>query len=408
MLVFQLRGSAIEMILKHSFMPLRFYFLLAVCCLPLWASGLIVVDGKTRSDNTFNTTAPSNGAPWSNVAQQQRMVSGTPIIDSSAVYIGNGYVLTASHTYGPTSVILDGVAYSVDPTFPAIAFTPIDVRLYKILNPPTLPLIPFPDASEADLNLACTMIGWGKGKGAIVSSNGWQWGDDTTKAKRWGTNKTVSTTAPLAYLTYSYNAAYTTFDATNAASGQTEGTATASDSGGALFQQFTGVWKLSGILTLVSYDLETYPNGNSFYNQGYASYAVRTKDLADKWRYRQWKAAKGIAGTTPPGDDSDRDGIGLLQEYAFGLDPAVAANTGLPVPGVEGTDATLIYQLERTRTDLTVQIEESPDLVTWAPANVTSTSTVSDNGTIRTYRAKIPLGGADKKFLRLKLTALTN
>ena len=389
-------------------MPRRFYILLAVLCLPHGASGLIVLDGKSRTDNNFNTTAPSNGAPWSNVAQQQRVVSGTPIIDSSAVYIGNGYVLTASHTYGPNSVILDGVAYSVDTSFPAIAFTPIDVRLYKILDPPTLPLIPFPDATEADLNLACTMIGWGKGKGAIVTNNGWQWGDDTTKAKRWGTNKTVSATAPLSYLTYSYNAAYTTFDATSVVSGQTEGTATASDSGGALFQQFTGIWKLSGILTLTSYDSATYPDGNSFYNQGYRSYAVRTKDLADKFRYHQWKAAKGIAGTTPPGDDSDGDGIGLLQEYGFGLDPAINSTNGLPIPGVDGTDATLTYQLERTRTDLIVQIEESTDLVTWVPANVTSTSTVSDNGTIRTYLAKIPLNGADKKFLRLRLSALTD
>lgn len=408
MLVFELQVQALERSFTAIPMPRRFYFLLAVICLPQWAFGLIVVDGKSRTDNTFNTTAPSNGAPWSNVAQQQRVESGTTIIDSSAVYIGNGYVLTANHTYGPTSVILDGVAYSVDTSFPAIALTPIDARLYKILNPPTLPLIPFPDASESDLNLACTMIGWGKGKGTIVTNNGWQWGDDTTKAKRWGTNKTVSATSPLSYLTYSYNASYTTFDATNTASGQTEGTATASDSGGALFQQFTGVWKLSGILTLVSYDSTTYPSGNSFYNQGYRSYAIRTKDLADKFRYRQWKVAKGIASTTSPADDSDGDGIGLLQEYAFGLDPAVNSTGGLPAAGVEGTDATLTYQLERTRTDLTVEIEESSDLVTWVPATVTSTSTVSDNGTIRTYLAKIPLNGADKKFLRLKLTALTD
>lgn len=69
---------------------------------------------------------------------------------------------------------------------------------------------------------------------------------------------------------------------------------------------------------------------------------------------------------------------------------------------------TLTYQLERTRTDLTVEIEESTDLITWNPATVSSTATVSDNGSIRTYKAKVPLDGADKKFLRLKLTALTN
>jgi hypothetical protein len=69
---------------------------------------------------------------------------------------------------------------------------------------------------------------------------------------------------------------------------------------------------------------------------------------------------------------------------------------------------TRCYQLERTRTDLTVEIEESTDLIAWNPATVSSTATVSDNGSIRTYKAKVPLSGAEKKFLRLKLSALTN
>ena len=60
------------------------------------------------------------------------------------------------------------------------------------------------------------------------------------------------------------------------------------------------------------------------------------------------------------------------------------------------------------RTDLIDGIEESTDLITWNPATVSSTATVSDSGSIRTYKAKVPVNGAEKKFLRLKLTALTN
>jgi len=47
--------------------------------------GLIVLDSRTSTSNAFNTTAPINGSPWSNVAQQERLVSGSPIVDSSAV-----------------------------------------------------------------------------------------------------------------------------------------------------------------------------------------------------------------------------------------------------------------------------------------------------------------------------------
>jgi len=70
------------------------FILLAL--LPGTAFGLIVFDASNRTDNTFNTTAPINGSPSSSMAQQQRTVSGSPTIDSSAVYIGNGYVLTAN------------------------------------------------------------------------------------------------------------------------------------------------------------------------------------------------------------------------------------------------------------------------------------------------------------------------
>lgn len=108
------------------------------------------------------------------------------------------------------------------------------------------------------------------------------------------------------------------------------------------------------------------------------------------------------------GTRAQPDGIGILEEYAFGSDPASGSPDVAPKAGFEAGDVTLTYQLERARTDLSVQIEESTDLVTWIPASVTSTSTVANNGTIRTYKAKVPLSGADKKFLRIKLSALTN
>ena len=393
----------------------KVYLLLSVLAstvaLPSLAFGLIVFDASNRTDNTFNTTAPSNGAPWANVAQQQ--ITGSIIIDSGAVYLGNGFVLTANHTNPPILVILEGNPYEVDSTFPSIAFTPTDLRLYKIKTPPSLPLIPLPDAADVDISKASTLIGWGKGKGSIIQSGisrvGWTWGgtlaDDDTKAKRWGTNTTTSSPETLAYWsTYSYAALRMDFNNTPS----TEATAAMSDSGGGVFQQFGTTWKLSGILTVAPYDSTNHPNGNSLFNPSYQTYAVQLKPLASKFRYRQWKQEKGIAEATGPENDPDGDGIGILEEYAFGMDPATASVTGVPSIGTEGADLTLTYQLERTHTDLTVEIEESTDLIAWNPAVVSSTTTVSDSGSIRTYKAKVPLSGAEKKFLRLKLSALTN
>ncbi len=387
-------------------MNVRRNIFILLALLPGTAFGLIIY-GDTGG-STY-TTAPSSGAPWSNVAQQQR--TGSIIIDSSAVYIGNGYVLTANHTYGPTSVILDGVGYSVDPLFPAISFSPVsDLRLYKIQTPPALPMVPLPDSTDTDTNKASTLIGWGKGKGNVISGAGWEWGglltNDVSKAKRWGTNTSASTADPVSFSGYSYS--YPALKFVFNASGP-EATAAMGDSGGGVFQKFGTTWKLAGIITLAPYST-SFVNGASIFLGGYESetYAVQLKPLASKFRYRQWKQAKGIAEATAAGADPDGDGIGILEEYAFGMDPSVASVAGRPSIGTEGTDLTLTYQLERTRTDLTVEIEESTDLITWNPATVSSTATVSDNGSIRTYKAKVPLEGADKKFLRLKLTALTN
>ena len=269
-------------------------------------------------------------------------------------------------------------------------------------------MLPLARATDTDLGAACTLIGWGKGKGALVSGQGWEWGDAASMAKRWGTSTTLSSTAALSYSGYSYNAIYTTFEASFRvnASGQTEASATDGDSGAGLFQQFSGTWKLSGILTVVGFDTDNYPDGNTFYNAGYPTYAVRMKDIANKLRFTQWKETRGMALATPPEDDQDGDGAGLLEEYAFGGDPSVPSPGLLPQSGIEGTEMAITYQLERTRTDLTVQIEESIDLVTWNPAPVASTATVSDNGTIRTFKAKVPLNGSTRKFLRLKVTAI--
>jgi hypothetical protein len=70
-------------------------------------------------DNTANLTDPGTGAPWNAVAKVTN--SDGSLIEGSAVYLGNGFMLTANHvtmnlTY--SFVTFDQVeTFAIDPTF---------------------------------------------------------------------------------------------------------------------------------------------------------------------------------------------------------------------------------------------------------------------------------------------------
>src|SRR3954469_22261593 len=87
----------------------RFIFVFALlCAVPAW--GVI-----TFGDDPASLVAPANGAPWDLVAQ----VGGS----ASAVYLGNGFLLTAAHVnvfteITPTMpVFLSGVRYDLDASY---------------------------------------------------------------------------------------------------------------------------------------------------------------------------------------------------------------------------------------------------------------------------------------------------
>lgn len=399
--------------MRRYFVPGIFLYLVLT-----WpVRGLVVFQSATSTDNDFNTTVPGSGsaaegAPWEYIAQQNQ----AGIIESTAVYLGNGFVLTANHAGAPSQVLLGTEFYTPDPSFAPISFTPTDLRLYKILNPPPLALLPLTGPNDADTSKLTVLMGWGKGKGSIINEpgamgdKGWLWGgsnkfDEVSKNKRWGTNTTTSTGVTISYDAYSFTALKVIFDN---ASGANEATAAIADSGGPFFQKIGSVWKLAGTITSVDGG-ESYENGAALYSPSgarSATYAVRLRSVAEKLRFTAWKEARSIAVGESDTLDTDGDGLGLLEEYAYGTDPAVPSAGAAPVAGIDGEDATLTYQRERTRTDLQVEVEECTDFTDWGPATVSSTDTVGDNGTIRTYRAHVPQNDAERKFLRLKITPL--
>ncbi len=104
------------------------------------------------------------------------------------------------------------------------------------------------------------------------------------------------------------------------------------------------------------------------------------------------------------------DGVTNLMKYALGLHPKESVTgvtdgtkPGLPAVGTEGSNLTLLFQKDTSKTDLTYAAEASPDLVTWTTSGV-SEGVQSTSGTIQTIKASIPMGVDDKKFLRLNVT----
>ena len=408
--------------------PKRFAFLLAAALLSAPSAQALIIygTGPTDVNNALNTitpvppgspqTVPANGAPSPNVVQFGPN-------NASGVYLGNGYVLTANHVNLVGAVVINGISYDIDPSFPtpqssvhALQVTEapdvVDLKLVKIVGSPPLPVVqslPLNFSPTADLNLNCTMIGWGVGKGTIISHQGWNWGDDTTRAERWGTNATLSSPVPAVYSGYSYEALQTSF---NRSLGSNTSEITTGDSGGGLFQQFGGVWKLSGITTTVL----QYQTSAALYDGQYpfpmsdqpdAADFVRLEKYAHLLRYENWANTKLGSSTASLTADPDKDGSNNLLEYAFHTDPNAASVSALPQVGMESGYLTLTYTQLMSATDLSYVVEESPSLspASWSPATVIE-ETVSTSGVTRVVKAKVALGAATQKYLRLSVTKL--
>lgn len=391
--------------------PKRLAFLLAAAlfCVPSARALIIYGTGPLDVNNTLNTTAPASGAPWANVVQ-----FGTN--NASGVYLGNGCVLTANHVALVGSVLINGLSYVVDGSFTPLQVSEapdvVDLKLIRILGSPPLPVVqnlPLNFSATADLNLNCTIIGWGMGKGAIIANQGWNWGGDSTRAQRWGTNKTLSTPVSAVYSGYRYEALATSF---NRSLGSDTSEITIGDSGSALFQQFGGVWKLAGLTTSVL----QYQASAALYDGQYpiphgdqpdGANFVRLAKYAHLLRYENWANTKLSSSIAPLTADGDKDGSSNLLEYAFHTEPGTASVSALPQVGMESGYVTLTYTQLMSATDLSYVVQESPSLspAAWVTADVLE-ETVSTSGLTRLLKAKVAIGAATQKFLRLSVTKL--
>ncbi|HME68330.1 MAG TPA: trypsin-like peptidase domain-containing protein [Myxococcota bacterium] len=234
------------------------------------ACALVVV-----SDRGFeNVTAPSDDPGWANVGT----VSGL-----TGIYLGNGWMLTASHV-GAGPVVLGGRTFSAVPDSTVQLRNQdgslADLILFRIQGAPHLPRLQIATATP-QVGTPVVLMGHGRNRGAPISwsgHEGFAWG--TASALRWGTN-TVFKSDVRANSTEAFVTQFRKDGAT-----PHEAQAAVGDSGGAVFVKVRRKWRLAGVLDMVAtFDKqppETALYGNFTVSADLARYRPQIEKLTSK------------------------------------------------------------------------------------------------------------------------------
>jgi cysteine-rich repeat protein len=227
-------------------LSLRIPLLISLLNLLLASTSMaVIIDSAT---GTENTTAPPDDPGWLHVARRGA---------TTAVYVGNGWVLTASHV-GAGTIRIDGVNYPpVAGSELAIIHDGLDVAdlvLFRVDPVPPLPQLPI-RSSQPAIDDAVVMMGNGRNRGAATSftippslqvHHGYEW--DTTKNRRWGSNIVSNAGVDVQIgntTSRGFATAFTRFESDD------EGHAADGDSGGGVFIKNGGSWELAGIMIAV-------------------------------------------------------------------------------------------------------------------------------------------------------------
>jgi hypothetical protein len=261
------------------------------------------------------------------------------------------------------------------------------------------------------------MFGRGTQRGDGVYLNGilqgWNWGaPDYTE--RWGEN-IVGNIVSLGAA--SNDCLYATFDQNGLPN---EAQLSSGDSGGAVFLNDNGVWKLAGINYSVDGPFYTDGSGDGAFNA--ALFDMRgfwIQNSAPPPEYVQVTGANPmpsgfyatrissklgwIYSVTDPTGNLAGDGIPNLLKYALNLDPLTAGNAGLPTASSDGTSLSLTYTKVWSATDITYTVEQSTDLVNWTTAN-TQDVVISTNSGVETIKSSVTIGTNNPLYLRLQVT----
>lgn len=242
----------------------------------------------STGDGTGNTTAPADDPGFLNVGAAGSL---------TAVYLGDGWVITANHVSN-SSPVFGGVSYAgvagssvqLHNTDGSLA----DVRIFRVNPFPPLPSLTIQTSAPA-IGSNVVMIGRGRDRGAATSWGGYSgWLYAATGTLRWGTNRVAARNLDV----LGTRAFETNFSQSGGTTSEAQ--AATGDSGGAVFLKSGGTWGLAGILFAVgTYDGQ--PNATALF--GNLTYAAQLSDYADE--------ISGYLSLPVCGDGLDNDADGL-------------------------------------------------------------------------------------------------
>jgi hypothetical protein len=233
--------------------------------MPLPAVAVIVaVPDNVTSPVNLHQTTPANGAPWDHIGN----IVGA---NGSAVYLGNGWAITAKHVGVTGNFELNGTTYTS--SGPSVELAGVDMELFQL---DTIPPEPGVRLRETPVTVGeqITLIGYGfnRNSGEIpltidgFPTDGYE--RATTHLKTWGTNQVTAVNLLFPAIGKGFTA---DFDdpqpgLNNAGSDSDEAIATLGDSGSAAFT-FDGLqWELAG-LTVVASSIDEAGTNYVFYSQ---------------------------------------------------------------------------------------------------------------------------------------------
>ncbi|MEY2536975.1 MAG: hypothetical protein QOG67_715 [Verrucomicrobiota bacterium] len=346
----------------------------------LSARAVILLD---TGDPTVNTTAPAGALADSGWQYQGDWGGwlGTPISP-------NFFVSAAHLGQASDHISFQGSSYQIVQSF---SLPGSDLLIWQVqgIFPYFAPLYTRQDETGQHL----VVIGRGTERGSEVILNGtlrgWNWGNDTD-VRRWGEND-IAEIIPygghdLLYATFDQHA---TFDEQGQPTDRPhECHLSRNDSGGAVFLNDNGAWKLAAINFAVD-DLYTAPSTSAqflaaiFDARGYYSY--------DGTNFNQ------ISGPSPV--PTGFYGSRISSELAW-----ICSVIADPQVGREGNFLTLTYsKLLAPASNIVYTVQTSDNLAGWQPAN-TADETISVAGDIAKIKAKIDTGMATHLFARLLVT----
>lgn len=246
-------------------------------------------------DGSGNTTPPADDFGFAHVGSARE----------TAVYLGNGWVITANHVQ-EGEVTLGGVRYpavegSKRRLHNAGGGVSADVALFRLQEPvPGLAALPI-RATSPEPGDPVVLVGNGPNRGEPTEFDGhpgWRWGEG--RRLRWGTNRVhavgLDVQAGVGDLTHAFSTRLSPVDPS-----EYEATVAVGDSGGGAFIKNGDTWELAGVLFAASTWDDQPPQTTLYGNVTFA---------ADLSIYRD----QILAVTAPPAcrDGLDDDGDGRV------------------------------------------------------------------------------------------------